>query len=260
MKTACTVQCPQCPFRPTALPSYLGDYTAMGITQSLWRNIPFFCHTKINYSNPGWERVAKAKGKLCLGSMAFANKLTAPMDVNSYPGESDPDVIAARRANQDRADIECMGVTEFIKHHDPATATATMRKVKAKRVKIAKPKLPKALPKLKGKPTESDIEAEIKMLKVLKPLIVPQSMFGDDNVQSIQDAIDVLTKRMDEDEVYDRYDLVNEDLEPDEDERAFMNEADKRSNERADHAMDTVRWMDGDSTERPSDGWRALAS
>lgn len=258
MKTACTVQCPQCPFRPDALPSYLGDYTATAITQSLWRNVPFFCHTKVNYGNPGWKKVAQAKGKLCLGSMVFANKLHAPMSPDAYP-ESDRDVIIAREANQDRTDVQCMEVKQFLDHHDPTKAVANLKKVKAKRFTSTKPKLPKPLPKLKGTPTQTDIEAEIEMLKLLKPLITPQSMFGDDNLQSIQDAIDVLTKRMDEDDVYDRYDLVREAEESDADERDIINEADKRSNERADHAMDTVRWMEGDSSERPSDGWRGLA-
>lgn len=252
MKTACTTQCAQCPFRRDSLPSYLGDYTAASITTSIWRNQPFYCHTKINYANPGWATVAQAKGKLCLGSMAFADKIKAPLRADK---ESDRDVLAARKANAGRVDIECMDPVEFGVHHDPATASKRMKTPVKKPAKKAAFKL---LPQLKGKPTEADIKVEVARLREMLPFIRPTSLFGDDNVQSLNDQIWVLDQRADNDEIYERFDLVNEDQEPDEDERAFINEADKRSMERADNAMEARRWMDGDVSDRPSANWYGL--
>lgn len=253
MKTACTVQCPQCPFRPDALPSYLGTYTAESIVSSLWHNEPFFCHTKINYSNPGWERVAKTGGKLCLGSMVFAGKLKAPL--TRIEDNHDVEVIEARLANQDRTDVECMTPNQFLSHHNPANITANMKKVKKPIKKVAKLK---PLPAIKGKPTDADIQTEIARLKEMAPLVRPTSMFGDDNLQLLKDHIWVLENRANDDEIYGRFDLINEGEEPDEDDRAIANEAEKRSFERAYNALEARRWMIGDSKERPSTNWEGL--
>ena len=116
MKTACKVQCPQCPFRPKSLKGWLGSYTPEQIAYQAWRSITFFCHTKINYENNDWLKKANENGKICLGSLAFANKMMAPLRKNAYP-ETDPVVIQLREEIKDRKDIECMGVKEFIEHH-----------------------------------------------------------------------------------------------------------------------------------------------
>ncbi len=254
MKTACAVQCPQCPFRPTALPSYLGDYTAESITSALWRNTPFYCHTKINYSNPGWEKVARAKGKLCLGSMVFAGKLGASLA--RLEDDHDPDVIEAREANQNRKDVECMSPTEFIAHHNPAKAALTMKKlVKKSPKKVTKLK---PLPKLKGRPTDDDIDVEVARLKELRPLIRPTSAFGDDNIRSLDDQIWVLEERASENECYDRFDLLTEDQEPDEGDRDIANESEGRGMERASNATEVVRWLNGECPYRPSSNWMGL--
>lgn len=252
MKTACQTQCHQCPFRRDSLPSYLGDYTAQSVVSAVWANQPFFCHTKINYSNPGWAKVAQAKGKLCLGALVFANKIKAPLLSETI---ADRDVINARLGSQSRDDVECMEPNEFLDHHNPAKVSINMKKVK----KLVKKTVEfQPLPKPKGKPTDADIAQEIARLKEMAPHIRPSSMFGDDNLMLLNDQIWVLENRADEDEVYGRFDLINEDEEPDDDDRAIVNESEQRSFERVDNAMDARRWMTGDSKERPSTNWESL--
>lgn len=116
MKKPCAVQCPECPFRHPSLPTYLGDYTPESVINSLWRNIPFFCHTKINYSDPNWLKKAEKNGRLCLGGLKFANNLMAPKRVDAYP-ESDPEVIAARAEVEANQSVDVMDVKEFMRWH-----------------------------------------------------------------------------------------------------------------------------------------------
>lgn len=250
MKTACQTQCPQCPFRPDSLPSYLGDYTAESIVSALWHNHPFYCHTKINYSNPGWKRVAQERGKLCLGSMVFAGKLGAPL--TRIEEDHDPDVIEARLANQDRKDVACMEPDAFLAHHNPDNIAKTMKKIVKNRPKQVT-KL-KPLPKLKGKPTEADIQTEIARLKEMRPLITPTSMFGDDNLQGLDDQVWVLEERASENDVYDRFDELTEEEDPNGD----LNQDEGRSMERASNAAEVARWLTGDHQERPSDNWYSI--
>jgi hypothetical protein len=106
-------QCQQCPFRQTALPGWLGNYSPAEVCSSIWKGQPFFCHTSIDYEDPDWERKAMAKGKLCTGSLVFAKRMMAPA------GE-----IADARLRQARRDvlpiegeIDCMGPREFLEHH-----------------------------------------------------------------------------------------------------------------------------------------------
>lgn len=128
MKKPCKVQCPECPFRHTALPTYLGDYTPESVFTNLWRNFQFFCHTKINYRDPDWAKKADKNGRLCLGGLVMANKMMAPKRVDAYP-ESSPEVIAARASVEGRTDIDCMDVREFMAHHNPANLDATMKRM-----------------------------------------------------------------------------------------------------------------------------------
>ncbi len=244
MKTACQTQCPQCPFRPDSLPSYLGDYTAESIISALWHNQPFFCHTRINYSNPGWEKVAKERGKLCAGSMVMAHKIGAPLA--RIEDDHDPEVIEARLVNQARKDVVCMEPKAFQAHHNPANVMKTLKKIA--KPKAAKKVALKPLPQLKGKPTDADIQTEIARLKELLPL----------NVRSLNDQIWVLETRASENAIWDQFDLITEDQEPDEDDRAIANESEGRSFERASNAGEARSWVTGDSTERPSDGWLTL--
>ncbi len=121
MKTACEVQCGQCPFRRTCLPSYLGSYTYGSLLNSLWKGFPFFCHTKINYESPTWEARAQRNGKICLGSLVFSKKMMAPIRE-----VTDEELKAARLANENRTDVDCMEPREFMDWHNPENVDKNM--------------------------------------------------------------------------------------------------------------------------------------
>ncbi len=129
MKTACTVQCPQCPFRPTSLPGYLGDYTPASIFESLWRGIPFFCHVKVRYEDPKWLEKAQENGKVCLGSLAFSDQMCAPTRPDAYP-TTDPIVLKLREENRGRTDIALLGTKQFMDWHGEDHRGANIKKFK----------------------------------------------------------------------------------------------------------------------------------
>jgi hypothetical protein len=131
-KKPCAVQCPECPFRHSSLPTYLGDYTAQSVCNSLWRNIPFFCHPKINYSDPKWMEKADKNGRLCLGSLKFANDIMAPKRLGAYPGEEDAEVIVARALVESNQSVDVMPVREFMRWHDPANSTENIKALPAR--------------------------------------------------------------------------------------------------------------------------------
>jgi len=54
--------------------------------------------------------------------------------------------------------------------------------------------------------TKEQITKEIEALKAVRPNVRPRSMFGDDNLGSIDAEIDVLENDMDNDDIYDKYD------------------------------------------------------
>lgn len=259
MKTACTVQCDQCPFRANALPGWLGDYTPGSIMHATWHGEPFFCHTKINYSMPGWERRVKKQGKLCLGSMVFAKKMMAPCKEDAYP-ETDPEVIAARRANQDRIDVDCMEPKVFMDHHDPEKSAARIAARIAARVDAApKSKTPKRRKITRtGPPSDAEINAEIELLRDLRGRIPSRSLFGDDNLSHIDAQIRVLDERMDDGDAYDHYQPYTSDDDRDEDECAELNEIEGRTDELVSEALDAVRWLEGDSLESLAGNWEGI--
>lgn len=106
-------QCKVCPFRATSAPGWLGDYTAQSVFSSIWKGEPFFCHDSIDYTDPKWADKAvnsSRNGKLCVGGLAFANKILAPTrDV--LP------VILIGRERVKLIDVECMSPQEFGEHH-----------------------------------------------------------------------------------------------------------------------------------------------
>lgn len=71
--------CKVCPFRKTALPSYLGDYTPAQVISGLHAEAPFFCHdfieNSIGYTTPGWRAWAEEHGQICAGSMVMMNRI-----------------------------------------------------------------------------------------------------------------------------------------------------------------------------------------
>ncbi len=137
MKPAvCSVQCGQCPFKPTSLPGYLGSYTPQSVFQGAWFNQPFFCHTHATKlgaydGREDWQDLLARKGKLCLGGLAFANQIMAPTRLDDrYPKEDQLMVIAARESIKNKV-VQVMGAREFGSHHDPANTAANMRKLKS---------------------------------------------------------------------------------------------------------------------------------
>lgn len=56
---------------------------------------------------------------------------------------------------------------------------------------------------------EEQIKKEIEALKTVRPNVRPRSMFGDDNLGSVDAQIEVLVTGMDDDDIYDRYDRTS---------------------------------------------------
>ena len=54
--------------------------------------------------------------------------------------------------------------------------------------------------------TQEEIQKEIEALKAVRPKVRPRSMFGDDNLASLDAQIEVLENDMDDDDIYDKYD------------------------------------------------------
>ena len=128
MKKACKVQCKECPFRHVAMPGYLGAYDVSMVINAIWRNVAFYCHTKINYRDLKWPEKAAKNGRLCLGGLKFADILMAPVRLDAYP-ESDPQVIAARASIKGRVDIDCMDPMEFKRWHEVGKSFERMQEM-----------------------------------------------------------------------------------------------------------------------------------
>lgn len=56
--------------------------------------------------------------------------------------------------------------------------------------------------------TQEQIKKEIEALKTVRPNVRPKSIFGDDNLGSVDAQIMVLEGGLDNDDVYDKYDRV----------------------------------------------------
>lgn len=94
--------------------------------------------------------------------------------------------------------------------------------------------------------TDSDVKAEIEVLKALKPKVRKQNAFGDDHHEAIDAQISVLEKRMSIDAIYDMW--------GDEETEEFAQNV-------LDSALEARDWMSGDLAEdegKPSDGWSEL--
>ena len=57
--------------------------------------------------------------------------------------------------------------------------------------------------------TKGQITKEIEALKTVRPNARPTSMFGDDNLGSVDAQIAVLLHGLDNDDIYDRYDRAS---------------------------------------------------
>lgn len=117
----CEHQCDQCPFKPTSAPGWLGAYSPREVSQSAWRNVPFFCHPTIDYEDEDWMKKAMKDGKLCLGMLVYANRILAPMRANEEGAH--PEVVRLRewvKANVKDSDVQVMKPNEFNEHHKEA--------------------------------------------------------------------------------------------------------------------------------------------
>ncbi len=140
MKTPCAVQCPQCPFRSDSVPGYLGQYTVQTVAQALWRNIPFYCHPTVDYTKPNWQAKAARNGKLCRGSLVFANRMMAPVRPEAYADEGggDLDVIAARKAVGTDPKVDSMVPRAFMDWHSAGPTTPQLDALKERRAAAVK--------------------------------------------------------------------------------------------------------------------------
>ena len=92
--------------------------------------------------------------------------------------------------------------------------------------------------------TQEQIDEQIRLLKEARPKIVPCSMFGTDNLELLDAQVRVLEKDMDSDDIWDRWDRDDEDM-------------DIRSS-----AEEAVNWRDDECpmNENPMNGPRLQAT
>ena len=57
--------------------------------------------------------------------------------------------------------------------------------------------------------TSEQIKKEIEALKTVRPNVRPTSMFGDDNLSSVDAQITVLEENMDDDDISDKFDRTS---------------------------------------------------
>lgn len=98
-------------------------------------------------------------------------------------------------------------------------------------------------------PTVAEVAAEIEKLREMMPYIRQTTGFGDDNHEAIDAQICVLKERMGNDDIYDRYQPQNDDGTPDE----SGNDSHMLNN-----ALEALQWLEGETAEKPSDGWKSL--
>lgn len=103
------------------------------------------------------------------------------------------------------------------------------------------------------KPTEKQINEEIKKLTEMKPYVRRRTLFGDDNHEGIDAQIKVLMKPMDNDEIFDEW--------PEQGEHDDDSDSDVDENESVrDHALQAFEWLEGESEESLSESWAPLDS
>lgn len=119
MKTHCKTQCTECPFRSTALPGFLGSYNyPENIFESLWKDNPFFCHTRTDYERVDWLAFALQNGKLCAGALLFRTLYTFPNTADEEVQEAIDQVLDFYYDDPDVFDI--MDPRTFIDYHKDA--------------------------------------------------------------------------------------------------------------------------------------------
>lgn len=87
--------------------------------------------------------------------------------------------------------------------------------------------------------SQKEIEKKIEELKGLQDKIRPNDMFGGSNTDKLEAVIKALEDDMDEDDIYEEWDVDEDDSLYD-----IMN-----------IARNAVEWRDGDSEDDPAEGW-----
>jgi hypothetical protein len=89
-----------------------------------------------------------------------------------------------------------------------------------------------------NKPSAARIETEIGVLKIMKPTVVKESMFGDNHHDAIDAQIKVLKDGLTENDIYERYDdLLKDNVK--------------------DAMLEAAQWVEGECGE-PSKEWKCL--
>lgn len=88
------------------------------------------------------------------------------------------------------------------------------------------------------KRTKKEIDKEVKWLNDNIQNIRKLTAFGDNNHEAIEAQIDVLTRNLSDDEIYDNEGIWTEHT--------------------LDAALTARRWLDGDEDDSPSSGWEIL--
>ncbi len=101
------------------------------------------------------------------------------------------------------------------------------------------------------KPTQKQIDSEIKKLKDMKPNVTRASRFGDNHHDAIDAQVEVLSGGMTESQVYDK--------EPDDEtEPGDVEELGYWKENVISAALEACRWRDGEEKDPPSKGWKDL--
>lgn len=100
--------------------------------------------------------------------------------------------------------------------------------------------------------TDKEIKTELAKLRAIKKYVPRRTAFGDDNHESIDFQIEVLEKKLSEDDVYNRCHREDEDDGRKEDDSLL-------SSNTLDAALSARRWLDADGEESPSTGWADFA-
>ena len=111
---ACKKPCPECPFRRTSMPGYLGEasHDPKGFVGQHWHSAtPLPCHMTVDWEDDNTQGRAE-RAPLCAGLLIMAK--------NCAKSFLHPEVEAARK-NVERDTVEFFGwMHEFVDHHSEA--------------------------------------------------------------------------------------------------------------------------------------------
>jgi hypothetical protein len=210
-----TKPCADCPWGRKALPGWLGSNTSAEWLQIAHSECQIECHT--------------ALGAQCAGAAIYR--------ANVCKSIRTPAIIRLPR------DAERVFATpmEFRAHHDAGSGTLAAR-ARAARVECSPSPTNESIA-MSTRPTPEEVAKEVTKLRQMKPSVRKENMFGDNHHEAIDAQIEVMEKRLDEDDIYAAYgDDTAEDF----------------SQNLLDSAIEDRRWLDGEESEAPSAGWQDL--